>query len=49
VFYQKDLGYKYFYKLTAELLKERNLSQGVSKSNAGVEENVDVIPEYQLA
>ena len=39
----KDLAYKYFDKLTAELIKERKLSQGVSKSVAGVEENVEVM------
>ena len=39
----KDLAYQYFDKLTAELLKERKLSQGVSKSIAGVKENAEVM------
>ncbi len=47
-FKNKDLAYQYFDKLTAELLKERNLSQGVSKSVAGVEENVGAMSEYCL-
>ena len=45
----KDKALEYFDELTAELRKERNLSQGVPKSVAGVEENTGVIPEYQLA
>ena len=45
----KDLAYKYFDKFTTELINERNLSQGVSKSIAGVQENVSVIPEVSSA
>jgi hypothetical protein len=43
-FISKELAYKYF----AELTNAINLSQGVSKSIAGVEEKVDVMPEYYL-
>jgi hypothetical protein len=35
-------------ELTKELTVERNLSQGVAKVIAGVKENVEVIPDYQL-
>jgi hypothetical protein len=48
-FKNKDLAYQYFDNLTAELLKERKLSQGVLKSIAGIEENAEVksdIPSY---
>ena len=48
-FNNKDSAYEYFDKLTSDLMNERNLSQGVSKSIAGVEEKVEVVPEYQLA
>ena len=44
----KDLAYKYFDKLTNEMLKERKLSQGASKSIAGVEENAEVLSEYYM-
>jgi hypothetical protein len=30
-------------------MNKKNLSQGALKGVAGAEENVDVIPEYQLA
>jgi hypothetical protein len=42
---RKDLAYKYFDKLTTELMNERNLSQGVAKSIAGVQENENVVSE----
>jgi hypothetical protein len=45
---KKDSADKYFDKLTTELRKERILSQGVVKSIAGIQENVEVMPEYQL-
>jgi hypothetical protein len=38
----------YFNELTAELMMKRILSQGVSKSIAGVEEDIEFIAEYQL-
>ena len=41
----KDEFLKYFDELT-DVIK---LSKGVPKSIAGVEENTEVIPEYQLA
>ena len=47
-FASEVLTLEYFDKLTAELLTERNLSQGVSKVIAGVQESVEVIPEYDL-
>ena len=46
-FNNKDSAYEYFDKLTSDLMNERNLSQGVSKSIAGVEENIEVVSEYQ--
>ena len=46
-FNSKDQADKYFDELTAELRMKRILSQGVVKSIAGVEENVEVIQEYQ--
>ena len=39
----------YFDELTAELRMERILSQGVPESIAGVGQNTEVIPDYQLA
>jgi hypothetical protein len=48
-FARRDLADKYFDKLTAELRKERNLSQGVGKSIAGAEENVSGVPEFSFA
>ena len=48
-FNNKDLAYKYFDELTTNLMKERNLSQGVPKVIVGVEENVEVVPEYHFA
>ena len=48
-FNNKDSAYEYFDKLTSDLMNERNLSQGVSKSIAGVEENLEVISEYNFA
>jgi hypothetical protein len=47
-FNNKIKALEYFDKLTAELLTERKLPQGVPKLTTGVEENVEVIPEYQL-
>ena len=47
-FNSKDQADKYFEELTAELMMERILSQGVLKSIAGVEDNVEVIPDYQM-
>jgi hypothetical protein len=44
-FNNKDLALKYFDELTNAII----LSQGVSKSIAGVEQNNEVMPEYQLA
>ena len=44
---RKDLSYDYFDKLTGELRNEKNLSQGVAKVIAGVEENLEVVSEYQ--
>ena len=38
---------QYYDDLTAELLNERNLSQGVPKSIAGVQQSIEVVPEYQ--
>ena len=46
-FNNKDSAYEYFEKLTSDLMNERNLSQGVLKSIAGVQENLSVISEYQ--
>ena len=43
----KEKALKYYDELTTELEKERNLSQGVPKSITGVQENVEVIEEYQ--
>ena len=48
-FKNKDLAYEYFDKLTADLMYERKLSQGVSKSVAGVEENVEEVSVPCLA
>jgi hypothetical protein len=45
----KGLADKYFDKLTTELMNRRNLSQGVVKSFAGVEENAEVMPEFSFA
>jgi hypothetical protein len=42
------LAKDYFDKLTAELMIERILSQGVVKSIAGVGDNVEVISEYEV-
>ena len=47
-FNSKDQADKYFDELTAELRMKRIPSQGVVKSIAGVEENVEIMPEYQL-
>jgi hypothetical protein len=44
-FINKELAYKYFDELT----KTINLSQGVQKVIAGVEENLEVVPEYHFA
>jgi hypothetical protein len=43
-FINKELAYKYFDELTNAI----NLSQGVSKFIAGVEEKVEVMSEYSL-
>ncbi len=40
---RKDLADKYFDQLTTKLMNGRNLSQGVPKSIAGVEQNTEVI------
>jgi hypothetical protein len=48
-FNSKDQAEEYFNELTAELMMERILSQGVVKSIAGVEANTEVEPEYQMA
>jgi hypothetical protein len=48
-FKNKAEALKYFDILTVELRNERNLSQGVSKSIAGVEEDTKVVLEYQMA
>jgi hypothetical protein len=42
-FIRKDLAYKYYHKLTADLMEERNLSQGVLKVITGVKENTEVM------
>jgi len=42
----KAKALKYLDKLTMEILTERILPQGVSKLTIGVQENVEVIPEY---
>ena len=47
-FIRKDLAYEYYDELSAELRMERMLSQGVLKVIAGVGDNAEVIPEYQL-
>jgi hypothetical protein len=47
-FNSKDQADEYFDELTTELMMERILSQGVVKSIAGVEENVEVMPNYHL-
>jgi hypothetical protein len=44
----KQKALKYFDKLTIELMNERNLSQGVPKSVAGIKENADVILEFNI-
>ena len=48
-FNSKDQAFSYFDKLTAELSTEQILSQGVPKVIAGVDQNVEVISEYQTA
>jgi hypothetical protein len=47
-FINKDLANKYFDKLTTDLMKEKNLSQRVSKVITGVGDNAEVVPQYQL-
>jgi hypothetical protein len=47
-FNSKNQAEEYFDKLTAELMMERILSQGVVKSIAGVEANTGVVTEYQM-
>ena len=44
-FKNKVEALKYYDKLTYDLMMERNLSQGVSKSIAGVEEKVEEVSE----
>jgi hypothetical protein len=44
----KATAYKYYDKLTRELMAERNLSQGVPTVIVGIEENDEVLPEYQF-
>jgi hypothetical protein len=46
---RKDSADKYFEKLTTELMNKRNLSQRVSKSLAGVQENASGIPVFSFA
>jgi len=48
-FNNKVKALEYFDKLTEELLAERNLPQGVPKLTTGVEENLEVVPEYHIA
>jgi hypothetical protein len=48
-FAREGLALKYYDELTTELMNERILSQGVVKTIAGVQENVEVMPEYQFA
>ena len=43
---RKDLALDYFDKLTTDLMKEKNLSQGVQKVVSGVEENGKVVSEF---
>jgi hypothetical protein len=47
-FAREDLALTYFDKLTTELMNERILSQGVSKSIAGVGQNDEVISMCHL-
>ena len=47
-FSKEATALKYYDELTAELIKERNLSQGVPKVIAGVVQNAAVISEYQM-
>lgn len=47
-FKSKDEAEAYFDELTKVLMMKRILSQGVARSIAGVEDNAEVIPEYQL-
>jgi len=42
-----DRALNYYDELSATLRKERNLSQGVVKVVAGVEQKAEVIPEYK--
>jgi len=48
-FNNKEKALNYYDELTTELIKERNLSQGVLKIIAGVGQNAGVISEYQMA
>jgi hypothetical protein len=48
-FIRKDLALESYNKLSDEFTMERILSQGVPKVIKGVGDNVEVIPEYQLA
>jgi hypothetical protein len=43
---RKYQAYDYFDKLTTNLMKEKNLSQGVPKVIAGVQENEIVVSEF---
>lgn len=43
-----DTALKYYDKLTYDLYQERIQSQGVPKVITGVQEKVEVIPEYHL-
>jgi hypothetical protein len=47
-FIRIDLADKYFLKLTSDLQKEKNLSQGVPKVITGVRRNTEVMSEYHL-
>jgi hypothetical protein len=46
-FAREDLALNYYDELTTELMNERILPQGVSKSIAGVRQNDEVIAIYQ--
>jgi hypothetical protein len=46
-FNSKDQADKYFDELTTELRTERILSQGAVNTIAGVEDNIEIMPEYQ--
>jgi hypothetical protein len=47
-FMRKDLAYEYYDELSADLIMERFLSQGVTKVITGVRNNEEVMFEYQM-